>query len=296
MSRSDRDVTRVVRSWLDEGVTALPDRVLDAVLDQLPATPQRRSWWTAWRRPFMNNTIRIGLAAAAVVVIAIIAIQFFPGSNVGGPPTETPPASTPAPSATSSPSPTPANFGDYPSGIALTPGSYVFTHVEPLLITFTVPSGWEKGGLDWVLFSVENIKAQLAVMSVASLYEDPCGPRLYRYPPVGPTVEDLAAALGTVPGLTFSAPTDVNVAGFDGLKLDYVPPDTFGTCAAGEPWLWRVNQGTTVQPAPGGDDVFTVRILDVNGTRLVITASAPAGIPAGRVAELEAIIDSIQIE
>ena len=27
---SDRDTTRIVRSWLDEGVTALPDRVLDA--------------------------------------------------------------------------------------------------------------------------------------------------------------------------------------------------------------------------------------------------------------------------
>ena len=40
---TDRDVTRIVRSWLEEGVTALPDRVLDDVLDQLPATPQRRA-------------------------------------------------------------------------------------------------------------------------------------------------------------------------------------------------------------------------------------------------------------
>jgi len=36
---TDRDTTRIVRSWLDEGVTVLPDRVLDAVLDQVPATP-----------------------------------------------------------------------------------------------------------------------------------------------------------------------------------------------------------------------------------------------------------------
>jgi hypothetical protein len=36
---SDRDVTRTVRSWLEDGATALPDRVLDAVLDQIPATP-----------------------------------------------------------------------------------------------------------------------------------------------------------------------------------------------------------------------------------------------------------------
>ena len=48
---TDRDTTRIVRSWLEEGVTALPDRVLDTVLDQVPATPQRRSWWPARRFP-----------------------------------------------------------------------------------------------------------------------------------------------------------------------------------------------------------------------------------------------------
>lgn len=30
---TDRDVTRIVRSWLEEGATALPDRVLDGVID-----------------------------------------------------------------------------------------------------------------------------------------------------------------------------------------------------------------------------------------------------------------------
>ena len=44
---TDRETTRIVRAWLEEGAMALPDRVLDAVLDQIPATPQRRSWWPA---------------------------------------------------------------------------------------------------------------------------------------------------------------------------------------------------------------------------------------------------------
>jgi hypothetical protein len=39
---SDRELTHIVRSWLDEGVTVLPDRVLDDVLAQLPVTSQRR--------------------------------------------------------------------------------------------------------------------------------------------------------------------------------------------------------------------------------------------------------------
>ena len=46
---TDRDTTRIVRSWLEEGATALPDRVLDAVLDQVPATSQRRPLWPARR-------------------------------------------------------------------------------------------------------------------------------------------------------------------------------------------------------------------------------------------------------
>ena len=52
---TDRDVTRIVRSWLEDGATALPDRVLDTVLDQLPATPQRRAWWPARRLREMNT-------------------------------------------------------------------------------------------------------------------------------------------------------------------------------------------------------------------------------------------------
>ena len=53
---SDRETARIVRSWLDEGVTQLPDRVLDAVLDQLPAIHQRRATWWPMRRLTTMNT------------------------------------------------------------------------------------------------------------------------------------------------------------------------------------------------------------------------------------------------
>ena len=56
---TDRDTTRIVRSWLEEGVTALPDRVLDAVLDQVPATSQRRPWWPARRFREMNKALKL---------------------------------------------------------------------------------------------------------------------------------------------------------------------------------------------------------------------------------------------
>ncbi len=59
---ADRDADRIVRSWLEEGVTTLPDRVLDAVLDQVPATPQRRfTWWPARRLHHMNSIVKFGV-------------------------------------------------------------------------------------------------------------------------------------------------------------------------------------------------------------------------------------------
>jgi hypothetical protein len=90
---TDRDVTRIVRSWLEEGVTALPDRVLDTVLDQVPATQQRRSLWPPRRLSNMNSYMRIGLGAAAAV-LAGIGLLGRP-SNIG-------PATSPTPSSASS--------------------------------------------------------------------------------------------------------------------------------------------------------------------------------------------------
>jgi len=83
---TDRDITRTVRSWLEDGVTALPDRVLDDVLDQLPATHQRRAtWWPARRIAQMNTAARFGLAAAAVVVAALLGYNYLVAPNIGDP-------------------------------------------------------------------------------------------------------------------------------------------------------------------------------------------------------------------
>jgi hypothetical protein len=99
---TERDVERIVRSWLDEGVTQLPDRVLDLALDQIPATPQRRASWLARRTPTMNNYARLGLVAAAVLAVVIVGIGLFGRSLDVGPPT------SPTPSVSTSTSPSPS--------------------------------------------------------------------------------------------------------------------------------------------------------------------------------------------
>ena len=88
---TDRDTTRIVRSWLEEGTTVIPDRVLDNVLDQVPATHQRRAWWPARRFPILNTTaLRIGIVAAVLVIAAVVGWRLLPGSvSPGGPPAPT---------------------------------------------------------------------------------------------------------------------------------------------------------------------------------------------------------------
>ena len=98
---TDRDVERIVRSWLDEGVHVVPERVLDAVIGQLPATPQRRVSWLARRTPTLNTYARLGLVAAAVLAVVIVGIGLFGKSlNIG-----TAPSPTPSPSSSASASP-----------------------------------------------------------------------------------------------------------------------------------------------------------------------------------------------
>jgi hypothetical protein len=133
VSRTEPDATRIVRLWLEEGVTALPDHVLDAVLDQLPATSQRRPTWLARRSPFMSKFVGFGLAAAAVVILAVIGIQLIGGSNPGGPPQDPSPSPSVEPSVAPSAGPSTADGTLGPPGTAVQAANFA----EPF--TFTVP-------------------------------------------------------------------------------------------------------------------------------------------------------------
>ena len=86
---TERETTRIVRSWLRVDEHESADRVLDAVLDQLDTIPQRRAGWPARRTITMNKFMTIGLAAAAVLVAVLIGFQLFgSGGGIGGPDNE----------------------------------------------------------------------------------------------------------------------------------------------------------------------------------------------------------------
>jgi hypothetical protein len=80
---TDPETTAVVRSWLHDGPQASADRVLEAVVGALDATPQRRD------TPLPTATSLV--AIAAVVAVFVLGIAALVATDVGGP--------TPAPRA-----------------------------------------------------------------------------------------------------------------------------------------------------------------------------------------------------
>jgi hypothetical protein len=283
---TDRD-TRIVRSWLEEGATALPDRVLDAVRDQLPATHQRRSMWLARRLPRMNRLSQMAVAIAAVIVLAIVGTRFLPGdSSVGGLPST-------APSASPTPTASPEPLNDQTS----LDGRYIVGSGIKARLTVAVPAGgWTAGG-DWVLRGPRGYEAPsgmaIRFYSNMHLYKDPLK-ESDGFVTVGPTIDDLASAIASRPGWTASAPSDITIGGMPG-KLVHVtiPLDTvigsdgkfllFGDDSGGQVWGFTPGQ------------VFDMHLVDVGGEHIVIEAFHYPGTSATDLAAQQAVVDSIEI-
>jgi hypothetical protein len=297
---TDRDTTRIVRSWLRTAEHESADRVLDAVLDRLDATPQRRAtWWPARRFPEMNNSAKLALAAAAVVVAAFLGIRFLGlGPNVGGP--------------EATPTPTPTDVAlQFPQPTALAPGTYYWGGgPDSARFTFTIPDGWTNRNDIIRKDRGEPGEVALGLWIPANTYVDPCHWQTSLLdPPVGPTVEDLATALTDQVGRNASAPTDVVVGGYPATKIELsVPADLdISTCDNGfyRDWLGEgelhsqdpiIDLVDRTQLLFRSGQVNVVYILDVEGTRWVINTWHMPDASEANLAELEAILASVRIE
>ena len=100
-----RDLDRMIQSFLAEGPMELPDTSYDEVRDRMEEKRQR-AFIGPWRTPDVSNLLKIGLAAAAVVLIAVVGYQFL-GKSTGGPGASETPQPTDTPTATVEPSPSP---------------------------------------------------------------------------------------------------------------------------------------------------------------------------------------------
>jgi hypothetical protein len=312
----DRSFERAARSWLEVGPTEAPDRVVEAALLRIQTTPQERDLRIPWRFPTMTTPARVA-AAAVIGVLAIGGALFVlrPGlSSVGGPglsPIASPsPTAGLSPAASSSPvgppeGPLPAGtytitpFAHSGSDACLTPpqpGCVDPTNDDSVRVTFAVPDGWS-GSADSITLAAEANTAPdgagLLFQRGASLYEEPCRtaslPDVPPEIPVGPTVADFADAVAAHPRLDVTTPIDVTLGGYSGKYLDLQVPADITSCDLYRPWEpWFFAQG------PG--QRWHLWILDVDGIRVVVTSTDYAGTSLQRRTQLEAIVDSIQIQ
>jgi hypothetical protein len=281
---SDPETTRIVRSWLEDGVTQLPDTVLDAVLDDLPSTHQRRPGWTAWRFSDMNSAVRIALTGVAIVVVAILGIQYLaPSGGFGGSPEPTPTVE-PTPSAST-------------EAARIVIGDGLLAHAE---VTTPRPDGWVLESNFARKEGTDPGRIGFSAWTMNAVYPDPChwtDDIVELSNP--PTVEEIVAALVAQSGRDPSTPTDVTLGGQPATRLELVTPADLdiSTCDEEKYKTW------TDLSDPGGGNwnhesgqLDVIYVVDMDRGPVVIDAWYNPSTSDADLSELEDVLDAMVIE
>jgi len=248
------------------------------------------------------------LALGLGVAIAGCGTADVPSSSSQPARTDTPSPTTPIPSATAV-----QDIYDVPNFAALEAGTYSIDPDKdpstPLRVLYTIAAeGWGQ----WIgAFKGEegaNRAVGVSITNVTNLVVDGCGDHSAADPAVGPEVDDLASALvNLAPFRVKDPPTDVTLAGYSGKHLSLILPEVayevregdiyYTGCTNGEIWSWKApNLGDAFYGYQGPGQIEEFWILDVEGSRLVIIGTWFAESPPADIAEMRAVLESIQIE
>ncbi len=309
--RTEPEVARIVRSWLEDGVDRAPERILDATLELVPTTPQHRPMWPARRFPHMPIFVRLAAVAAAVIVVAFGATMFLPGQGGIGVPMPTP---TTLPSPTGSAPSAGGALGAADIGRSLPPGTYQVGDPYAAPFAVTMPFGWMvrdvtpgNAAFNRPLREDPAVwRAELDVGLVTNVFADPCRDEAPTEPPVTTTVDDVVVAFADMTGITATEPTDVEIGGRAGQAFEISYPSSLATAGCVEDGVLRL---FTVR-GDGGDGIITttgsrhlVWVLDVDG-EVVVILGEPISHPEQPLASSEAeahatiqqIVESIDFE
>lgn len=177
--------------------------------------------------------------------------------------------------------------------------------VAPLRITVPLPDGWVRWVGGWAVLRLRAeppYGAGITFERPLALYADRCRWYSDGLVEIGPTVDDLVAAVVAHPQYGATNVRDVALSGFSGKEFEMLGvPDGLdtGACSLGDssgddsgsdyrPWAGRFMMGD--------EEMNVVRVLDVGGERVVIRAVFFPGTPEDTMAELFAMFDAISIE
>jgi hypothetical protein len=292
-----RDLDRLLRSFLKEGPLELPDPSYDEVRDRMEHTRQR-AFIGPWRTPVMNRYLQIGVAAAAVVLVAIIGFQYL-GSNVGGPNS----------TATPEPTPTPEPSGAAPSSSAaelpLGSSHVLWNAPGDIQISVTIPSSGWFGDVGAGFITKDDNPDPPAGAGIVVfqgplyVYGDRCHWATTRPETPATTVDEILRALMAQTPDDGGSPLNVSLGGYSGAVLKLHVPDgaLFADCDRGEFRSWvgdPVADNARYHQGPGQDDYAWV--IDVNGTPVVLDVGNFYETPSATRDEMDAIVHSVVFE
>ena len=279
---------------------------------QPPPGPRLRTKTPGLLSPFdherpIGSTPLVAKPARSVAFVILLALGACSSAPEGTG------ATTPSPTATVGSSPTPAvqDIMEIEHFAPLEPGTY---SIDPDLDPSTpLQVIYEIGAEGWSMWIgaakfVGDGHVGVSITTVSNLVSHGCRDHAWADPPVGSSVDDLANALADLaPFRVTLPPEDVSLYGYRGKHLALIVPDlpvsddgNFIGCEEGKLKSWVAAIDTEPRDAyygytgPGYREELW--ILDVDGTRLLISAERSPGSPAADVAEMRAILDSIRIE
>jgi hypothetical protein len=292
--RFDRLLADVLADW----PTVAPDRLAASILSGVHRPQRSRHLFIpVWRRPASHRSwLSLAAGLTLVLVVGVVASDRFaarPGTSGPAATASPTPSMPPAPTAVSgfigSGQTGPLAAGRHQMPEPNTDGAGTWP-VERLILK--VPEGWTQvsplrgGGLR--KGDPETTSARLAFGRVGQPLwgpEDCSHPEFW----LGPSTNDLVSM---VEGLVDVTVADVSIGRYTGERMEITLDDPclaihgWKTPFGGEAWEYDWSQGWHHQ----------LSILDIEGVRFVIDASYRLDASPELVAEVQSIVDSIELE
>ena len=301
---ADRDIERLLDTWLADGPMQVSDHAFDEAVGRLHRQRQRHAWRVSWRDSTVNAYLKPILAIAAVIVLAVGGVAFIArptGSGVGG---VASPASSPPTAPSASPSTSPSASAVFPpwyagesSGAGILPAGGQTTKSFVPRFTFAVPEGWVNGGDEagiYGLFPDTPANQDEFGRSDGPAQEIFMGPKNDPYficdaweDNQGATAAEIVAAMVANDALATSEPVDVTIGGLTGKQIDVRLDPGWTESCPGDPPGFDLGDGRT-----------RAILLDtpVNGVIVIFVGSLHSAGHEAFLAEAMPIVESFQFD